>query len=117
MELSKRKQRKERKINMALIHLTKENFKQEVLEADVPVIVDFWATWCGPCQMLTPIIEEAAAEIQGAKIGKVDVDEQAELARQYKVMSVPTLMVFKNGEAVKRQVGVIPKEAILELAQ
>ena len=102
---------------MAVIKITADNFEEEVVKSDVPVLVDFWAPWCGPCQMLTPIIEEAAAEIQGAKIGKVDVDEQAELARQYKVMSVPTLMVFKNGEVAKRQVGVIPKEAILELAQ
>ena len=102
---------------MAAIHLTKENFKEEVLDSKVPVIVDFWATWCGPCQMLGPIIEEAAAEIQNAKIGKVEVDDQAELAKEYKVMSVPTLIVFKDGKAVKRQVGVIPKEAVLELAQ
>lgn len=102
---------------MTAIHLTKENFKEEVLESKVPVIVDFWATWYGPCQMLAPIIAEAAAEIKGAKIGKVEVDEQSELAREYKVMSVPTLIVFKDGKPVKRQVGVIPKEAVLELAQ
>lgn len=100
---------------MAAIHLTKENFETEVLKSDVPVLVDFWASWCGPCQMVAPIIEEIAGEISGAKVGKVDVDEQPELAREYKVMSIPTLMVFKDGQAVKREMGARPKDAILEL--
>ena len=100
---------------MAALHLTKENFKQEVLEANVPVLVDFWATWCGPCQMVGPIIEEIAGEVTDAKICKVDVDAQPELARQYKVLSIPTLMVFKNGELVKRESGAKPKEEILEM--
>ncbi len=100
---------------MAVLHLTKENFKEEVLEASVPVLVDFWATWCGPCQMIGPVIEEIAGEVTDAKICKVDVDEQSELARQYKVLSIPTLMVFKNGELVKRESGAKPKEEILEM--
>ena len=100
---------------MAALHLTKENFKEEVLESDVPVLVDFWATWCGPCQMVGPIIEEIAGEVTDAKICKVDVDENPELAKEYRVMSIPTLMVFKNGEAVKREVGAKPKDEILDM--
>ena len=100
---------------MAVLHLTKDNFKEEVLEASVPVLVDFWATWCGPCQMIGPVIEEIAGEVTDAKICKVDVDAQQELARQYKVLSIPTLMVFKNGELVKRESGAKPKEEILEM--
>ena len=99
---------------MAALHLTKENFKKEVLESDVPVLVDFWATWCGPCQMVGPIIEEIAGEVTDA-ICKVDVDENPELAKEYRVMSIPTLMVFKNGEAVKREVGAKPKDEILDM--
>ena len=100
---------------MAVLHLTKDNFKEEVLEASVPVLVDFWATWCGPCQMIGPVIEEIAGEVTDTKICKVDVDAQPELARQYKVLSIPTLMVFKNGELVKRESGAKPKEEILEM--
>ena len=100
---------------MAVLHLTKDNFKEEVLEASVPVLVDFLATWCGPCQMIGPVIEEIAGEVTDAKICKVDVDAQPELARQYKVLSIPTLMVFKNGELVKRESGAKPKEEILEM--
>ena len=100
---------------MAVLHLTKDNFKEEVLEASVPVLVDFWATWCGPCQMIGPVIEEIAGEVTDAKICKVDVDAQPELARQYKVLSIPTLMVFKNGELVKLESGAKPKEEILEM--
>lgn len=98
---------------MAVIHLTKENFKEEVMNSDVPVLVDFWATWCGPCQMVAPVIEEIAKEVTGAKIGKVDVDSEPELAREYKVMSIPTLIAFKDGQAVKREVGARPKDEIL----
>lgn len=98
---------------MAVIHLTKENFKEEVLESKVPVLVDFWAAWCGPCQMLGPVIDELGAEVTDAKICKVDVDSEAELAREYRIMSIPTLAVFKNGELVDRQLGARAKEEIL----
>ena len=100
---------------MQYILETKDNFKEEVLESNVPVLVDFWATWCGPCQMVGPVIEEVAGEVTDAKICKVDVDANPELAKEYRVMSIPTLMVFKNGEAVKRDVGAKPKEAILDM--
>ena len=100
---------------MAVLHLTKENFQKEVLEADVPVVVDFWATWCGPCQMVGPVVEEIADEVTDAKICKVDVAQQPELARQYKVMSIPTFLVFKNGEMVKRDMGYKPKDELLDL--
>lgn len=100
---------------MAVLHLTKDNFNTEVLESDKPVLVDFWATWCGPCQMVGPIVEEIGQEVTDAKICKVDVDDQPELARQYRVMSIPTLMVFKDGQAVKREVGARSKGEILEM--
>ncbi|MGN1191826.1 MAG: thioredoxin [Dorea sp.] len=105
----------ERKKNMGVIHLTKENFQKEVLEAEVPVLVDFWATWCGPCQMVGPIVEELAGEVTDAKICKVDVDDQPELARKYHVMSIPTFLVFRNGEVAKRDMGAMPKEQLMEL--
>ena len=100
---------------MAVIHLTKENFKEEVLESKGPVLVDFWATWCGPCQMVGPIVEEMASEVTDAKICKVDVDEQPELAREYRVMSIPTFLVFKDGQVVKRDMGAKPKSELMEL--
>lgn len=100
---------------MAEIHLTKDNFQKEVLESTVPVMVDFWATWCGPCQMVGPIVEEIAEEVTDAKICKVNVDEQPELARQYRVMSIPTFLIFKDGEVVKRDMGAKSKEELLEM--
>ena len=100
---------------MAAIVLTIDNFEEEVLESEVPVLVDFWATWCGPCQALSPLVEQVAEEETGIKVGKVDVDDQDKLARKYKIFSIPTLLVFKNGEVVQRSVGAIPKEKILEL--
>ena len=104
-----------REKELAVLHLTKDNFKEEVLEAKVPVLVDFWATWCGPCQMVGPVIEEIAGEVTDAKIGKVDVDENPELAREYKVMSIPTLMVFKDGASVRREIGAKSKDEILAM--
>lgn len=100
---------------MAVIHLTKDNFKEEVLEAKVPVLVDFWATWCRSVPDGSPIIEEIGNEVTDQKICKVDVDENPELAREYRVMSIPTLAVFKNGEMVKREVGAKSKGEILEM--
>ena len=100
---------------MSYIVLTKENFHQEVILSDKPVLVDFWASWCGPCQALAPTIDEIADEHAEIKVGKVNVDEQPELARQFRVMSIPTLMVFKNGDMVRREVGGRSKEEILAL--
>ncbi|MBQ6371211.1 MAG: thioredoxin [Firmicutes bacterium] len=101
---------------MAEITITKENFEQEVLKSDIPVLVDFWAVWCGPCQMVAPTLAEIAEEKEGElKVGKVNVDEQPELARQFGIMSIPTMIVFKGGEPAAKTVGVQPKEDILKL--
>ena len=100
---------------MSVTVITKENFETEVLKSDKPVLVGFWAGWCGPCRMLSPTVEEIAAENSDIKVGKVNVDEQPELARQFNVMSIPMLVVFKNGQAVNSSVGVQPKDGILSL--
>ena len=97
---------------MAAIVITKENFDSEVLKAEGTVLVDFWATWCGPCRMLSPIVDEVASERPDVKVGKINVDEQPELAGQFRIMSIPTLLVFKNGEKVQESVGLIPKEKV-----
>lgn len=94
---------------------TKSNFNEEVLQSDVPVLVDFWASWCAPCRMLGPVIDEISEEAQGFKVGKINVDEQPELAAKYNVMSIPTVMVFKNGAVVSTSVGVQPKNALLNM--
>lgn len=96
---------------------TTANFNEEVLQSDVPVLVDFWASWCMPCKMLTPVIEELAEEAEGYKVGKVNVDEEPELVRQYNVMSIPTVLVFKGGQVVKQSVGVQPKEALEDMVR
>lgn len=95
--------------------ITLETFEQEVLQSSKPVIVDFWAAWCGPCRMLAPVLEEIAAERSDIKLCKVNVDEQQELAIRYGIMSIPTLLIFKNGELTQKSVGVVPKEKILSL--
>ncbi|HZJ75321.1 MAG: thioredoxin [Clostridiales bacterium] len=100
---------------MSVLTFNKDNFSQEVLESDKPVLVDFWASWCGPCKMLAPILDEVASEAQTAKIGKINVDEEPELARQFRVMSIPTMILFKDGQAVKTSVGVKPKNEILSM--
>lgn len=100
---------------MAVINITEENFEAEVLQSDKPVLLDFWAVWCGPCQIMAPIVDEVAAERGDIKVGKVNVDEQGELAARFDVMSIPTLMVFKGGRVVHSSVGVRPKEEVLAL--
>ena len=101
---------------MSEITITKDNFEKEVLQSDVPVIVDFWATWCAPCKMVAPILADIAKEKAGElKVGKVNVDEQMELAQQFGIMSIPTMILFKNGEKVNQIVGAVPKENILAM--
>lgn len=100
-----------------IINITKENFKSEVLQSDKKVLLDFWATWCGPCMMLSPAVDEVANEVSNVKFGKVNVDEQGELAQQFGISSIPTLVVVQDGKVVKQSVGLIPKSAILELLQ
>ena len=91
---------------MAVVTITMENFEEEVANSKIPVLVDFWAVWCGPCQMQGPVVDQAAEEFEGKlKIGKLNVDEQGELAQKYGVMSIPTLILFQGGEAVKKEVG------------
>ena len=102
---------------MSVVTLTKENFKQEVLDATQPVLIDFWAAWCGPCRMVSPIVDEIAAENPDIKVGKVNVDEQPELAQQHGVMSIPTLIVYKDGKAVNQTVGARSKAALLALVK
>ncbi|MCQ2577728.1 MAG: thioredoxin [Treponema sp.] len=96
------------------ITLTTENFESEVLKSDVPVIVDFWATWCGPCQMLAPIIEEISNEYSGVKVGKVNVDDEESLAMQYGIMSIPTVMLFKDGAKTDYLIGYATKEDLVK---
>ena len=100
---------------MAEIKLTKHNFEAQVIKSTVPVLIDFWATWCGPCQMIAPIIEEIAEENDDFKVCKVNVDEEPELANAFAVSSIPTLVVVKDKEVAKSAVGYMPKEKILEL--
>ena len=100
---------------MAALKITKDNFQTEVLEAKETVLVDFWASWCGPCKMIGPIIDQIADERTDIKVGKINVDEEQELAVQFKVMSIPTLLVFKDGKVVNQSLGAKPKAAILAM--
>lgn len=94
------------------IEITSQNFEQEVINSDKPVLVDFWAAWCGPCRMLSPVVDEVAEENDNIKVGKINVDEQGELAAKFGVMSIPMLVLFKDGKVADSSVGVVPKSAI-----
>ena len=100
---------------MSALNITKEIFQKEVLESKEPVLIDFWASWCGPCRMLSPVVDEIATSVDGVKVGKINIDDQEELARMFRIMSIPTLLVMKEGKEIKRSVGVIPKSAVLEM--
>lgn len=102
---------------MSIVNLTKENFETEVLQSSKPVLIDFWAAWCGPCRMLSPVVDEIAEEREEVKICKINVDEQPELASAFQVMSIPTMAFLKNGKVVDQSVGVKPKTAILSMIQ
>ncbi len=98
------------------IEITTDNFEEVVLKNEKPVLVDFWASWCGPCKMLAPVVEEFADEQADVVVGKINVDEHPLLASKYGIMTIPTLMLFKNGEMLKKSVGVIPKDALVKFA-
>ena len=101
---------------MAEIKITSANFEAEVLKSELPVLVDFWAAWCGPCRMLAPAVAQIAAECEGkVKVGKVNVDEEPELAQRFGIMSIPTVLVFKDGKKVNQSIGLVPKEKLLAL--
>ena len=101
---------------MSVITITSKNFEEEVSKSEVPVLLDFWATWCGPCKIVSPIVDEVANEVEGkAKVGKVNVDEEQELASAFQIMSIPTLVVIQNGKLVKQAVGVRSKAEILDM--
>lgn len=100
---------------MSAIKITAENYENEVLNSDKPVLLDFWAAWCGPCKMVSPLVDEIALENADIKVGKINVDEQPELAAKFGVMSIPTLVVMENGKEVNRSIGAMPKANILEL--
>ena len=100
---------------MSVININKSNFEEEVVNSDKKVLLDFWASWCGPCRMVAPIVDEIADERTDIKVGKVNVDEEQELTMRFGITSIPTLIVFENGEEINRIVGARPKEAILEI--
>lgn len=99
-----------------VIVITKDNFESEVIKSGVPVLIDFWASWCGPCRMVAPVMEELASEFSGkAKIGKVNVDEQMELSSKFRIQSIPTVMLFKNGQQVDKVIGARPKDDFVKM--
>ena len=100
---------------MSVLTITKENFQSEVIESSKPVLVDFWASWCGPCRMMSPVIDQIGEEREDIKVGKINVDEQPELASQFQVMTIPTLVVFSEGEVVNKAIGVMSKQKVLDL--
>ncbi|WMJ23735.1 thioredoxin [Paludicola sp. MB14-C6] len=101
---------------MSVLTITKENFEQEVLNSDKPVLLDFWASWCGPCKMLSPVVDEIAGEVtDDVKVGKVNVDEEPELASAFRVMSIPMLAFIKDGKVVDTSIGAKPKSAIIDM--
>ena len=100
---------------MSAIHITKQNFQEEVVQSSKPVLLDFWASWCGPCRMVSPIVEEIAQERPDVKVCKINIDEQRELAEQFQIMSIPTLMVVRDGQVVRQAVGARPKNQILSM--
>lgn len=102
---------------MSAIKITTENYENEVLNSDKPVLLDFWAAWCGPCKMVSPLVDEIALENVDIKVGKINVDEQPELAAKFGVMSIPTLVVMENGKEVNRSIGAMPKASILKLVK
>lgn len=102
---------------MAIVNITNANFKEEVLDSDKKVLVDFWAPWCGPCRMVSPIVDEIAEENAAIKVAKINIDEQPQLASQYGVMSIPTLLVFENGDVIEKAVGARNKSFILQMLE
>ena len=100
---------------MAIVHVTSENYEKEVLQSDKPVLIDFWASWCGPCQMLGPVIEEVSEEVTDVKFVKVSTEEAPELAEKFSIMYIPTLVLMENGTVVNKSTGFLQKEQILEL--
>ncbi len=102
---------------MSAIHITKQNFQKEVMESEKPVLLDFWASWCGPCRMVAPVLDQIAGERPDIKVCKINVDEEQELASAFQIMSIPTLMVVKGGKVVRQSAGARPKEQILAMLQ
>lgn len=100
---------------MTILNVTKDNFQEEVIRSDKPVLLDFWAGWCGPCRMVSPLVDEIARERPDVKVGKINVDEQPELAGAFQVMSIPTLVVMRDGKVVQQMVGARPKQQILAM--
>ncbi len=100
---------------MEILHITKENFQTEVMESDKTVLLDFWAAWCGPCRMIAPVLEEVAQEREDVKVCKIDVDKEPELAQQFQIMSIPTLIVMEQGRIVNKALGAMPKNSVLAL--